>query len=234
MRRGELVARLVAAVVRPCSRAVVRSADGPALAPSRRARVRGRSSHYNSVAADALRCGRRRPRQPGAARGAVFESMRPVEGRLRAFALRLRCSALSSSPAQQRLRAQFKLSIRRVCTSLVINVAIYAGPRRARDHLSNRDVASKLFCLKSSVRCRIRLRSADARLGRPWPELGGFWPTIGAAPPPPRSFVRGADGRLDISLQCTAARAGVTREGVRAAFTNRLCESLGCLDLRER
>ena len=78
------------------------------------------------LAADARRCGRRRP-QPVAARGAVFESMRPVEGRLRAFALRLRCSALSSSPAQQRLRAQFKLSIRRVCTSLVINVAIYAG-----------------------------------------------------------------------------------------------------------
>ena len=176
MRRGELVARLVAAVVRPCSRAVVRSADGPALAPSRRARVRGRSSHYNSIAADALRCGRRRPRQPGAARGAVFESMRPVEGRLRAFALRLRCSALSSSPAQQRLRAQFKLSIRRVCTSLVIYVAIYAGPRRACDHLSNRDVASKLFCLKSSVRCRIRLRSADARLGRPWPGWLAFGP----------------------------------------------------------
>ena len=182
-----------------------------------------------------LRCGRRRPRQPGAARGAVFESMRPVEGRLRAFALRLRCSALSSSPAQQRLRAQFKLSIRRVCTSLVIYVAIYAGPRRACDHLSNRDVASKLFCLKSSVRCRIRLRSADARLGRPWPELGGMAdqaaPGTAAAP---RSFVRVAAGRLDFSLQCTAARAGVTREGVRAAFTNRLCESLGCLDLRER
>ena len=174
MRRGELVARLVAAVVRPCSRAVVRSADGPALAPSRRARVRGRSSHYNSIAADALRCGERRPRQPGVTRGANFESMRSVEGRLRAFALRLRCSALSSSPAQQRLHAQFKLSIRRVCTSLVINVAIYAGPRRACDHLSNRDVASKLFCLKSSVRCRIRLRSANARLGRPWPELGGM------------------------------------------------------------
>ena len=30
------------------------------------------------------------------------------------------------------------------------------------------------FCLKSSVRSRIRLRSADARLGRPWPELGGM------------------------------------------------------------
>ena len=123
-----------------------------------------------------LRCGRRRPRQPGAARGAVFESMRPVEGRLRAFALRLRCSALSSSPAQQRLRAQFKLSIRRVCTSLVIYVAIYAGPRRACDHLSNRDVASNLFCLKSSVRSRIRLRSADARLGRPWPGWLAFGP----------------------------------------------------------
>ena len=236
MRRGELVTRLVAAVVRPCSRAVVRSADGPALAPSRRARVRGRSSHYNSIAADALRCGRRRPRQPGAARGAVFESMRPVEGRLRAFALRLRCSALSSSPAQQRLRAQFKLSIRRVCTSLVIYVAIYAGPRRACDHLSNRDVASKLFCLKSSVRSRIRLRSADARLGRPWPELGGMAPTRRrrrATAAAPRSFVRGSAGRLDISLQCTAARAGVTQEGVRTAFANRLCESLGCVDLRE-
>ena len=35
-------------------------------------------------------------------------------------------------------------------------------------------VASKLFCLKSSVRCLIRLRSAHARLGRPWPELGGM------------------------------------------------------------
>ena len=137
-------------------------------------RTRPRCSQHNSIAADARRCGRRRPRQAGAARGAVFESMRPVEGRLRAFALRLRCSALSSSPAQQRLRAQFKLSIRRVCTSLVIYVAIYAGPRRACDHLSNRDVASKLFCLKSSVRCRIRLRSAHARLGRPWPELGGM------------------------------------------------------------
>ena len=128
------------------------------------------------LAADARRCGRRRPR-PVAARGAVFESMRPVEGRLRAFALRLRCSALSSSPAQQRLRAQFKLSIRRVCTSLVINVAIYAGPRRARDHLSNRELPPNLFDsnpLKSSVRSRIRLRSANARLGRPWPELGGM------------------------------------------------------------
>ena len=198
-------------------------------------RTRPRCSQHNSIAADALRCGRRRPRQAGAARGAVFESMRPVEGRLRAFALRLRCSALSSSPAQQRLRAQFKLSVRRVCTSLVINVAIYAGPRRACDHLSNRDVASKLFCLKSSVRCRIRLRSADARLGRPWPELGGM--ADQAAPGHcgrARSFVRGAAGRLDFSLQCTAARAGVTREGVRAAFANRLCESLRCIDLRER
>ena len=50
----------------------------------------------------------------------------------------------------------------------------------------------------------------------------------------PRSFVRGSAVGLDFSLQCTAARAGVTREGVRAAFANRLCESLGCLDLRER
>ena len=88
VRRGELVARLVAAVVRPCSRAVVRSADGPALAPSRRARVRGRSSHHNSIAADALRCGRRRPRQPGAARGAVFESMRLREGQAGALELK--------------------------------------------------------------------------------------------------------------------------------------------------
>ena len=60
--------------------------------------------------------------------GALFlNRLRPVEGWLRAFALRLRCSALSSSPAQQRLHAQFKLSVRRVCTSLVTNVAIYAG-----------------------------------------------------------------------------------------------------------
>ena len=88
VRRGELVARLVAAVVRPCSRAVVRSADGPALAPSRRARVRGRSSHYNSIAAEALRCGRRRPRQPGVARGAVFESMREREGQAGALELK--------------------------------------------------------------------------------------------------------------------------------------------------
>ena len=88
VRRGELVARLVAAVVRPCSRAVVRSADGPALAPSRRARGRGRSSHHNSIAADALRCGRRRPRQPGAARGAVFESMRLREGQAGALELK--------------------------------------------------------------------------------------------------------------------------------------------------
>ena len=88
VRRGELVARLVAAVVRPCSRAVVRSADGPALAPSRRARVCGPSSHYNSIAADALRCGRRRPRQPGAARGAVFESMRLREGQAGALELK--------------------------------------------------------------------------------------------------------------------------------------------------
>ena len=29
------------------------------------------------------------------------------------------------------------------------------------------------FCLKSSVRSRIRLRRANARLGRPWPWLGG-------------------------------------------------------------
>ena len=50
----------------------------------------------------------------------------------------------------------------------------------------------------------------------------------------PRSFVRGTAVGLDFSLQCTAARAGVTQEGVRTAFANRLCESLGCLDLRER
>ena len=125
------------AVERSCGRPMDlrwRRLDGPAFAAEALTTTRS---------ADALRCGRRRPRQAGAARGAVFESMRPVEGRLRAFALRLRCSALSSSPAQQRLRAQFKLSIRRVCTSLVIYVAIYAGPRRACDHLSNRDVASK-------------------------------------------------------------------------------------------
>ena len=50
----------------------------------------------------------------------------------------------------------------------------------------------------------------------------------------PRSFVRGSAVGLDFSLQCTAARAGFTQEGVRTAFANRLCESLGCLDLRER
>ena len=51
------------------------------------------------------------------------------------------------------------------------------GARRACDHLSNRELPPNLFDsnpLKSSVRSRIRLRSADARLGRPWPELGGM------------------------------------------------------------
>ena len=62
VRRGELVARLVAAVVRPCSRAVVRSADGPALAPSRRARVRGRG---------ALNTTRSRPARSAAAGGGL-------------------------------------------------------------------------------------------------------------------------------------------------------------------
>ena len=62
VRRGELVARLVAAVVRPCSRAVVRSADGPALAPSRRARVRGRG---------ALNTTRSRPMRSAAAGGGL-------------------------------------------------------------------------------------------------------------------------------------------------------------------
>ena len=69
------------------------------------------------------------------------------------------------------------------------------------------------------------------------PGLGWVaWPTRRrrATAAAPRSFVRVADGRLDISLQCTAARAGFTQEGVRTAFANRLCESLGCLDLRER
>ena len=75
-----------------------------------------------------------------------------------------------------------------------------------------------------------RRRTPEAALAG----LVGFWPTIGAAPPPRRSFVRGAAGRLDFSLQRTAARAGFTQECVRAAFANRLCESLGCIDLRER
>ena len=39
-------------------------------------------------AADARRCGRRRPRQPGAARGAVFESMRLREGQAGALELK--------------------------------------------------------------------------------------------------------------------------------------------------
>ena len=92
------------------------------------ARVRGRG---------ALNTTRSRPARSAAAGGGLdspalpgalfLNRLRPVEGRLRAFALRLRCSALSSSPAQQRLHAQFKLSVRRVCTSLVTNVAIYAG-----------------------------------------------------------------------------------------------------------
>ena len=62
------------------------------------------------------------------------------------------------------------------------------------------------------------------------------WPTRRrrAAAAAARSFVRGTAVGLDFSLQCTAARAGVTQEGVRTAFANRLCESLGCLDLRER
>ena len=64
--------------------------------------------------------------------------------------------------------------------------------------------------------------------------LVGFWPTIGAARRRARSFVRGSAVGLDFSLQCTAARAGFTQEGVRTAFANRLCESLRCLDLRER
>ena len=90
------------------------------------------------------------------------------------------------------------------------------------------------FFSSASVRSRIRLRSADARLGRRLAGLVGLVGIATSAAPPPRSFVRGADGRLDFSLQCTAARAGFTQEGVRAAFANRLCESLGCLDLRER
>ena len=102
--------------------------DGPARRASRRARVRGRG---------ALNTTRSRPARAAAAGGGLdspalpgalfLNRCVPSKGRLRAFALRLRCSALSSSPAQQRLRAQFKLSIRRVCTSLVSNVAIYAG-----------------------------------------------------------------------------------------------------------
>ena len=62
------------------------------------------------------------------------------------------------------------------------------------------------------------------------------WPTRRrrATAAAPRSFVRGSAVGLDFSLQCTAARAGYTREGVRTAFANRLCESLRCIDLRER
>ena len=69
------------------------------------------------------------------------------------------------------------------------------------------------------------------------PGLGWVaWPTRRrrATAAAPRSFVRGSAVGLDFSLQCTAARAGVTQEGVRTAFANRLCESLGCIDLRER
>ena len=139
-------------------------------------RTRPRCSQHNSIAADALRCGRRRPRQAGAARGAVFESMRPVEGRLRAFALRLRCSALSSSPAQQRLRAQFKLSVRRVCTSLVIYVAIYAGARRARDHLSNRELPQN--CFASNPACAVGYVSGAQTHAWGGPGLSWVaWPT---------------------------------------------------------
>ena len=67
------------------------------------------------------------------------------------------------------------------------------------------------------------------------PGLGWVaWPTRRrrATAAAPRSFVRGSAVGLDFSLQCTAARAGFTQEGVRTAFANRLCESLRCLDLR--
>ena len=62
------------------------------------------------------------------------------------------------------------------------------------------------------------------------------WPTRRrrATAAAPRSFVRGSAVGLDFSLQCTAARAGFMQECICAAFANRLCESLRCLDLRER
>ena len=52
------------------------------------------------------------------------------------------------------------------------------GQRRtSQRRRSNREALKfffVFFCLKSSVRSRIRLRRANARLGRPWPELGGM------------------------------------------------------------
>ena len=117
VRRGELVARLVAAVVRPCSRAVVRSADGPALAPSRRPARRGRG---------ALNTTRSRPARSAAAGGGLDSPALP--GAL--FLNRCVPSKAGFAPLQAALlsavelarsaalRAQFKLSVRRVCTSL--------------------------------------------------------------------------------------------------------------------
>ena len=103
----------------------------------------------------------------------------------------------------------------------MINVAIYAGRSQSSRSSVKSRVASKLFCLKSSVRCRIRLRSADARLGRPWRELGGMADQAALGH---RAAATCAAARTTESIAATVARAGFTQ--LRAAFANRLCESL--------
>ena len=140
-------------------------------------RTRPRCSQHNSIAASALRCGRRRPRQPGAARGAVFESMRLREGQAGALELK---AALRSAVELARSAAAAR-AIQIVRTPRLHQFGDQCGDlRRALAELviiceiETLELPPNLFCLKSSVRSRIRLRSADARLGRPWPELGGM------------------------------------------------------------
>ena len=72
-RAGRPARRDGRAAVQSCGRAVGRWTCVGAVSTGPRSRLK--CSQHNSITASARRCGRRRPRQPGAARGAVFESI---------------------------------------------------------------------------------------------------------------------------------------------------------------
>ena len=67
-----------------------------------------------------------------------------------------------------------KSSLRWVAPALQHECGHRHTSQRLRSNCESLKIFFCFFCLKSSVCCRIRLRSANARLGRPWPELGGM------------------------------------------------------------
>ena len=107
--------------------------------------------------------------------GALFlNRCASAKARLARSSLRLHCAALSSSPSWQRRRMLLKSSLRWVAPVLQHECGHRHTSQRQRSNREALKFFFVFFCLKSSVRSRIRLRSANARLGRPWPELGGM------------------------------------------------------------